>query len=123
MEFSYDTKLVVKYLAFGIFSVVIIGLTAMLIPIFNFVAIIDLILGWLALGAFLRVAEIFNRTILVEREGIHFYRGRRRESLIPWDIIDDFSIAGSRFILRVESFVSCVVFKNFIFCCILIIEA
>lgn len=62
---------------------------------------IDLILGWLAIGAFLRSFQIFNRTILVERDGIHFFRGRRKELSIPWDSVDDFSFSGSRLAIKV----------------------
>ncbi len=101
MEFSYDSKLVIKYTVFAIFTTCLVLASLVFIPMFWFVIAIDAVLIYLVVGAILRVISIFNRTILVEREGIHIFRGKRKELFIPWDAIDDFSMSGSRFMLKV----------------------
>jgi len=101
MEFSYDNKLVIKYTVFAIFTICLILASVVFIPMFWFVAAIDAVLIYLVVGAILRIISIFNRTILVEREGIHIFRGKRKELFIPWDAIDDFSMSGSRFVIKV----------------------
>lgn len=104
MEFKYKKSLILIYMGFGVFLIAIVLLS---IPFFVILQVpviaIDLLAILLATGAFKKTYEIFNVTILVERNGIHFFRGRRKTTFIPWDIIDDFSFTGSRCILRVAS--------------------
>jgi len=104
MEFKYKKSLILIYIAFGIFLILIIIFSIPFFVIFQIPVIaIDSLAAILAIGAFKKTYEIFSITILVERDGIHFFRGRRKTTFIPWDIIDDFSFTGSRCILRVAS--------------------
>ncbi|MCD4784538.1 MAG: hypothetical protein K8T10_12015 [Candidatus Eremiobacteraeota bacterium] len=101
MEFKYKKSLILAYMGFGAFLIAIVLFSIPFVVVFQFVIVFDLLAILLAIGAFKKTYEIFNITILIERDGIHFFRGRRKTTILPWESVDDFSFTGSRCILRV----------------------
>lgn len=102
MEFSYSASLIVIYAAFGLFILVVIGFTSPLVPILPIPILAAYAVGLtLAIGALRKAWAMFGVKILIERNGIHFFKGKKKTTSMPWDIVEDFSFTGSRCIMKV----------------------
>ncbi|MCE1245415.1 MAG: hypothetical protein LWY06_02090 [Firmicutes bacterium] len=102
MEFSYKKSLVMTYVAFGSFAAFLILLSTFFMVLFAVPIIaVDIVIGILGFGAFKRAYQMSSITILLEREGIHYFRGKKKITFIPWHIVEDFTFTSSRCILRV----------------------
>lgn len=90
------------YLAFGVFALFIILFSFFFMVLFAApIIVIDLVIGFLAFGAFKRAWQMMSIIILLERDGIHYFRGTKKLTFIPWHIVEDFTFTNSRCILRV----------------------
>jgi hypothetical protein len=99
--FVYNRLLAFKYILFGIFLLIVIGLTAPLGVVIPLILLADLILGWMAIINFVRVSHMFSNKYILSREGINFYHFNHRVKTIPWEIIDSYSATEGRVVIKI----------------------